>query len=186
MIRLFIGLIVFSLTIIGLYLVSALYHHAEQLSKKKKISKFWLSFIIALISIMSTVIGDIGFVLIIPLSAIIFLANNRNPIIGIIASFAAMTAGYGVNLIVTQMDFNLFETTKLSAQLLDKTYNVLINGNIIFGGVCSILLALLIAFITEKFTVKKAKKYRIDEMIDDEPLTKSEKKGLLKNLFYHH
>ena len=47
-------------------------------SKKKKISKFWLSFIIALISIMSTVIGDIGFVLIIPLSAIIFLSNNRN------------------------------------------------------------------------------------------------------------
>lgn len=153
-------------------------------SKNKKISKFWLSFIIVLISIMSTVIGDIGFVLIIPLSAIIFLANNRNPIIGIIASFASMTAGYGVNLIVTQMDFNLFETTKLSAQLLDKTYNVLINGNIIFGGVCSILLALLIAFITEKFTVKKAKKYRIDEMIDDEPLTKIEKKGLLYAIIF--
>ncbi len=147
-------------------------------SKKKKINKFWLSFIISLISIMSTVIGDIGFVLIVPISAIIFLSNNRNPIIGIIASFAAMTAGYGVNIVVTQMDFNLFETTKLSAQLLDKTYNILINGNIIFGGVCSILLAFLIAFVTEKFTVKKAKKYRIDEFIDEEPLTKDEKKGL--------
>lgn len=148
-------------------------------SKRKKINKFLLTFIIALISIVSTVVGDIGFVLVIPISAIIFLANNRNPIIGIIASFAAMTAGHGVNVIVTQMDFNLFETTKLSAQLLDKTYNVLINGNIIFGGVCSILLALLIAFITEKFTVKKAKKYRIDEFIDEEPLTKNAKKGLL-------
>lgn len=147
-------------------------------SKKKKVNKFLLSFIIALISIMSTVIGDIGFVLVIPISAIIFLANNRNPIIGIIASFAAMTAGYGVNVIVTQMDFNLFETTMLSAQLLDKTYNVPIDGNIVFGGVCSILLALLIAFITEKFTVKKAKKYRIDEFIDDEPLSKNAKKGL--------
>lgn len=37
--EIFIGLIVFSLTIIGLYLVSALYHHAEQLSKKKKIRR---------------------------------------------------------------------------------------------------------------------------------------------------
>ena len=145
--------------------------------KKKKISKFWLTFIISLVSIMSTVIGDIGFVIVIPLSAIIFLANNRNPIIGIIASFASLTAGYGINVIVTQMDYNLFEISTLSAQLLDKTYEVLISGNIIFGGITSILLALLIAFITEKITVKKAKKYRIDEFIEEEPLDKNAKKG---------
>ena len=147
-------------------------------NKKRKLNKFWLSFVIALISILSTVIGDIGFVIVIPLSAIIFLANNRNPIIGIIASFAAITAGYGVNIMVTQMDFNLFEITNLSAQLVDKTYQVNINGNLIFTSITSILLALLIAFITEKFTVKKAKKYRIDEILDDEPLTKNGKKGL--------
>lgn len=146
--------------------------------KKKRINKFWLSFAVALISIMSTVIGDVGFVVIIPLAAIIFLANNRNPIIGIIASFAAMTAGYGINVIVTQMDFNLFETTLLSARILDKTYNMELGGNIIFSGVCTILLSFLIAFITEKFTVKKAKKYRVDEMIEDMPLTKREKRAL--------
>ena len=147
--------------------------------KKKRINKFWLSFFVALISIMSTVIGDIGFVVVIPLAAIIFLANNRNPIIGIIASFAAMTAGYGINVIVTQMDFNLFETTLLSARILDKTYNMELGGNIIFSGVCTILLSFLIAFITEKFTVKKAKKYRVDEIIDELPITKREKRGLL-------
>jgi len=147
--------------------------------KKKRVNKFWLSFMVALIPIMSTVIGDIGFVVIIPLAAIIFLANNRNPIIGIIASFAAMTAGYGVNIIVTQMDFNLFETTLLSSRLLDRTYNMEMSGNIIFGGICTILLSFLIAFITEKFTVKKAQKYRVDEIVEDLPLTKREKKGLL-------
>lgn len=152
--------------------------------RKRKINKFWLTFIIALISIVSTIIGDIGFVFVIPLSAIIFLSNNRNPIIGIIASFAAMTAGYGINLFVSQMDFNLFETTLLSARLLDETYNVSIDGNIIFSAVCSILLSLLTAFVTEKFTVKKAKKYRIDEIIDDEPLSKNEKKGLLCALVF--
>ena len=88
-----------------------------------------------------------------------------------------MTAGYGINVIVTQMDFNLFETTLLSARILDKTYNMEIGGNIIFSGVCTILLSFLIAFITEKFTVKKAKKYRVDEMIEDLPLTKREKRG---------
>ena len=35
----FIGLLVFSFTAIGLYIVSALYHHADQMSKKKKIRR---------------------------------------------------------------------------------------------------------------------------------------------------
>ena len=35
----FIGLLVFSFTVIGLYIVSALYHHADQMSKKKKIRR---------------------------------------------------------------------------------------------------------------------------------------------------
>ena len=147
-------------------------------NKKKKVNKFLLTFIIALISIMSTVIGDIGFVIIVPLAAIIFLANNRNPIIGIISSFAAITAGYGVNVMITQMDYNLYELTNVSSKIIDKTYQVNITGNIIFASICSILLALLIAFITEKFTVKKAKKYKIDEFIDEEPLSKNGKKGL--------
>lgn len=146
--------------------------------KKTRINKFFLSFIIAFVSILSTIIGDIGFVIVVPLAAIIFLANNRNPIIGIINSFAAITAGYGINVVVSQMDYNLFLLTKLSANLVDKTYDVSINGNIIFTAVTSILMALLIAFITEKFTVKKAKKYRIDEMIDEDALSKNEKKGL--------
>lgn len=147
-------------------------------NKKRKVNKFWLSFIIALISIMSTVIGDIGFVIVVPLAAIIFLSNNRNPIIGIIASFAAITAGYGINIVITQMDYNLFSLTNISSKLIDKTYNVSINGNIYFTAICSILMALLIAFVTEKFTVKKAKKYKIDEFIDEEPLSKNDKKGL--------
>lgn len=147
-------------------------------SKNRKVNKFWLSFIIALISIMSTIIGDIGFVLVVPLAAIIFLANNRNPIIGIISSFAAITAGYGINVMITQMDYNLFELTNISSKLIDKTYQVNITGNIFFTIICSVLMALLIAFITEKFTVKKAKKYKIDEFIDEQPLSKNDKKGL--------
>ena len=130
--------------------------------KKRKMKKPVLTFIVAFISIISTIIGDIGFVFVIPVAAIIFLANNRNPIIGIIASFAAMTSGHGMSLITTQMDYNLIETTTLSARLIDKTYTVRMGGNLIFEIVCTILLSLLITFITEKFIVKKAKKYRID------------------------
>ena len=94
------------------------------------------------------------------------------------ASFAAMTAGYGLNIVATQMDYSLLETTTLSARLIDKTYKISINGNLIFEIVGTILLSILITFITEKFTVKKAKKYKIDDFIEEEPLTSDDKKGL--------
>lgn len=174
----FTPLVMFLFTMIGVGFAEKTGLFKAIFKTKKKVKKFWLSFIVALVSIVSTVIGDIGFVFIIPLSAIIFLINNRNPIIGIIASFSAMTAGYGINMIITQMDYNLYSITNLSAKLIDKSYNVGINGNIIFTAVCTILLSLLIAFITEKYTVRKAKKYKIGEMIEDDELSSDAKKGL--------
>ena len=176
----FTPLVMFLFTMIGIGFAekTGLFNAIFASSKRKKVRKYWLSFIIAFVSIISTVIGDIGFVLVIPLAAIIFLANNRNPIIGIITSFVGMTAGYGINLIVSQIDFNLYKITNLSAKIIDESYKVGINGNLVFGIVCTILLSLLIAFITEKYTVKKAKKYKIDDFIDEEPLTKEGKKGL--------
>lgn len=174
----FTPLVMFLFTMIGVGFAEKTGLFKAIFKTKKKVKKFWLSFIVALVSIVSTVIGDIGFVFIIPLSAIVFLINNRNPIIGIIASFSAMTAGYGINMIITQMDYNLYSITNLSAKLIDKSYNVGINGNIIFTAVCTILLSLLIAFITEKYTVRKAKKYKIDEMIEDDELSSDAKRGL--------
>lgn len=174
----FTPLVMFLFTMIGVGFAEKTGLFKAIFKTKKKVKKFWLSFIVALVSIVSTVVGDIGFVFIIPLSAIVFLINNRNPIIGIIASFSAMTAGYGINMIITQMDYNLYSITNLSAKLIDKSYNVGINGNIIFTAVCTILLSLLIAFITEKYTVRKAKKYKIDEMIEDDELSSDAKKGL--------
>lgn len=174
----FTPLVMFLFTMIGVGFAEKTGLFKAIFKTKKKVKKFWLSFIVALVSIVSTVVGDIGFVFIIPLSAIVFLINNRNPIIGIIASFSAMTAGYGINMIITQMDYNLYSITNLSAKLIDKSYNVGINGNIIFTAVCTILLSLLIAFITEKYTVRKAKKYKIDEMIEDDELSSDAKRGL--------
>ena len=179
----FTPLVMFLFTMIGVGFAEKTGLFKAIFKTKKKVKKFWLSFIVALVSIVSTVVGDIGFVFIIPLSAIVFLINNRNPIIGIIASFSAMTAGYGINMIITQMDYNLYSITNLSAKLIDKSYNVGINGNIIFTAVCTILLSLLIAFITEKYTVKKAKKYKIDEMIEDDELSSDAKKGLKYSIF---
>lgn len=148
----------------------------------KKIPRFWLTFIIVFVSMIFNVIGDIGFMVIIPLAAIIFLINGRNPLIGIISSFVAMTAGYGVNIISTQMDFLLSKSTQIGANVIDKSYLISNNGNLFFGILCTILLSFIISYVTEKVIVKKVGKYKKDDISEELYITKKEKKGLLAAL----
>lgn len=148
----------------------------------KKISRFWLTFIVVFVSMIFNVIGDIGFMVIIPLSAIMFLINGRNPLIGIISSFVAMTAGYGINVISTQMDFLLTQSTVIGANVIDKSYLVSNNGNLFFGIVCTILLSFIISYITEKVIVKRVGKYKKEDLTEELTINKKEKKGLLASL----
>ena len=59
-----------------------------------------LTFLIILVATISSLINDIGYVILIPLSALIFSANNRNPLLGIITSFCGVAFGYGATIFV--------------------------------------------------------------------------------------
>ena len=54
----------------------------------KKAKKTSVTFVIVLISILASLIGDLSFIILIPISALLFQYGKRNPNIGIIASFA--------------------------------------------------------------------------------------------------
>ena len=43
----------------------------------RHLNKFWMTYIVALLSIVSSFTGDASFVIIIPLAAILYLSNNR-------------------------------------------------------------------------------------------------------------
>ena len=144
----------------------------------KKINKFFLTFVIVLISIVSTIISDIAFVFVIPLAAILFLVNKRNPLVGIIASFVAMASGYGFNLFISQMDYTLFSITESAARTIDSGYSVSIFGNLIFSIVTTVLLTILITYITEIFTVRRVNKYKKEDLSEDIIITRKEKRGL--------
>ena len=148
-------------------------------SWQKRLSKFWLTFIIVLISILSNIIGEIAFTLIIPISAIIFLMNNRNPMVAIIASFVGITAGSGINFITSQVDFDTLNNILLGAKIIDPTYKMNMSGNLFFEIVGTIGLAFLITYITEKFTVKRLSKYKIDEVLVEEEVSKKKKRRAL-------
>lgn len=146
----------------------------------KKISKFWLTFLVVLISILSNIIGEVAFTLIIPVSAILFLVCKRNPMVAIFASFVGITAGSGINFITSQLDFDSLNSILIGAKLIDPTYTINLYGNLFFEVVGTIGLAFLITFITEKFTSRRLAKYKIDEvLIEEEIQPKKKKKALL-------
>ncbi|MDD3048778.1 MAG: AbgT family transporter [Bacilli bacterium] len=146
----------------------------------KKMSRFWLTFVVVIVSILSGFAGENWYVLLIPLSAIFFLSNNRNPVVGILASFVAATSGHGINVFLSSLDYNLTPYTEVAAKLIDKNYNIGLSSNLFFCIVSTISLAFLITFITEKIVLPKIQKYKRDElMIEEVTITRKEKRGFI-------
>ncbi|MBQ6817419.1 MAG: AbgT family transporter, partial [Bacilli bacterium] len=81
----------------------------------KKLQKKTLTFIFVLICVLSSVFGNLSYLIFIPLGALLFYYGKRNPAIGIIASFAALSCGSSINVIFTSSDSGLLAYTKLAA-----------------------------------------------------------------------
>lgn len=125
-----------------------------------KIDNKKITFIIIFLATISSLINDIGYVILIPLSAMIFLKNNRNPLAGIVAAFCGVAFGYGVTLFVGSMEVNLISTTELAARLIDKSYHVALSSNLIIIIITSIILSVIGTMITEKTIVPTLGKYK--------------------------
>ena len=125
-----------------------------------KIDNKKITFILILLATISSLINEVGYVILIPLSAIIFLKNKRNPIAGIIAAFAGVSFGYGVTLFVGSMEVNLISTTEAAARLIDSSYHVALSSNLIIIIVTSIILSIIGTLIIEKIIVPSLGKYK--------------------------
>lgn len=146
----------------------------------KNAKKINVTFVLVLISILLGIIGDLSFIIILPISAILFEVGKRNPIIGIIASFAGLTCGYGINIVFTSMDSSLLSLSTLAANIVDSNYIMKTTSFIFIMFVVTLALAYLITQITEKYIIYKVEKYEVptSDIEEEVFLGKKEKKGL--------
>lgn len=146
----------------------------------KNAKKNTITFALVLISLLIGIIGDISYVIMIPISAILFSYGKRNPALGIIATFAGLTCGHGINFILTSTDSSLLSLTQLAANMLDQNYMIETTSFIIIMLVAIIALSFFITQITEKYLVYKLDKYEIPttEVEEEFSIGKKEKKGL--------
>ena len=90
-----------------------------------------LTFIVVFLGVIFSMFFEVGYVILIPLAAILFLNLGRHPSAGICAAFAGITFGYGANIVANSLDSTLLNYTQTAVTILDKTYKVNINGNLI-------------------------------------------------------
>ncbi len=150
----------------------------------EKVPRKTLTFITVLIGILLSCVSEVGYVIFIPLAAILFMNLGRHPSAGICAAFAGISFGYGANFIVSRLDSLLLEYTSKATTILDTSYNVNLYGNVIFTLVSTLLLAYVGMFVTERFIIPKLGKYYFDE---EEPSqeyvpSKKERKGVIISL----
>jgi aminobenzoyl-glutamate transport protein len=147
----------------------------------KNSKKYSVTFTLVFISIIASIIGDLSYVILIPISALLFSYGKRNPAIGIIATFAGLTCGTGINILFTSTDSSLLTSTLIGAFTLDSTYSVSIWAFIFIMLLAALLISFIITYITEKIIVEKVEIYTFEDE-EEFKIGKNEKKGLIYSL----
>ena len=148
----------------------------------KRVKKYTLTFIIILISMCLTLLGDIGYVVMLPISALLFKYGKRNPWGGIIASFAAITCSYGINIFLSSSDSTLLSLTSIGAKMIDQSYVIKESFALFIMIIAFVILSFVLTQITEKAVIPKLPKYEFEE--DDFKITNSEAKGLIVAIIF--
>ncbi len=140
-----------------------------------------LTFVIVLAGVMSNIASDVGYVLLVPLGAIIFLSIGRHPIAGLAAAFAGVSGGFSANLLLGTIDPLLAGITQEAARIIDVEYTITPACNYYFMFVSTFIIASLGTWVTEKIVVPRLGVYegpKPDQFDDMKPVTAAEKKGL--------
>ena len=141
-----------------------------------------LTFVLVFAGIVSNMASDVGYVLLIPLAGVIFMAVGRHPIAGMAAAFAGVSGGFSANLAIGTIDPLLAGLSTEAAQILDPSYEVNPTANYYFMVASTFIIAFTGTFITEKVVEPRLGKYSgtpegAEENFDK--LSKNEIKGLL-------
>ena len=145
----------------------------------KYFKKNTITFALVFISIIFSITGDIGYVVMIPLAALLFTYGRRNPILGIVAVFAALTCGSGLNVLFTSVDSEMLTYTLANANVIDPNYALSPKIYLIIMAFAVIICSFVITFITERISVYKVEKYEYKDEKKELRIGKREYRGLI-------
>ena len=134
----------------------------------KKIKPRYVTMIVMFVGIISTIIGDYSYALLLPITGILYRYIDRQPSLGILTMFIAITIGYGTGIIYNYQAYQLGDITELAASSIATKYNYELLSNVFVLVVSTIILTIMGTIVLEKF----AKKFRRYEEFDNLNISK--------------
>ena len=158
-------------------MINALLKSAVKVTPAKLITP-----VVVFLGVMSNIASDAGYVILIPLGAMIFRAYGRHPMAGLAAAFAGVSGGFSANLLIGTLDPLLSGITQTAVSIIDPSYEVSIMGNYFFLCASTFLITIIGTIITDKIVEPRLGKYDDSQTEDEDDtlttITPLEKKGL--------
>jgi len=127
-----------------------------------KSSKKWVTPIVIFLGVMSNVASSVGYVVLIPLGAILFAGFGRHPIAGLAAAFAGVSGGgAGKPLLRTDAPAVAAFSTQ-AASVLNPDYVVLATANWYFMIASTFLIVIVGSFVTDRIVEPRLGKFSFE------------------------
>jgi aminobenzoyl-glutamate transport protein len=138
-----------------------------------------ITFIIVLLGIVSSIASDAGYLVLIPLGAAAFYSIGRHPLAGLAAAYAGVSAGFGINLLITPTDGIVTRITNEALHLVAPTKSINLTANLYFSIASSLFLAIVMTAFTDRYVVRRLGAFQgateTEETVHDEA---AESRGL--------
>ncbi|MCG8477390.1 MAG: AbgT family transporter [Cytophagales bacterium] len=138
-----------------------------------------MTFMIVFAGIISNTASEVGYVLLVPLAAVIFQGLGRHPIAGLAAAFAGVSGGYSANLLLGTIDPLLSGISQEASAIISEGYTVNPAANYYFMFASTFIIAVAGTWITEKIVIPRLGLYEGEAQAEEiQHLTVQEKRGL--------
>ncbi|MEY3387001.1 MAG: hypothetical protein RIR53_1812 [Bacteroidota bacterium] len=129
----------------------------------------------------SSIVADAGYVVLIPLGAVIFAAVGRHPLAGLSATFAGVAGGFSANLSITSLDPLLGGITQTAAQLIEPTYAISAAANWYFMIASTFLLTAAGTWVCDRIVEPRLGPWEsADATHEMGALTPTERRGIFR------
>lgn len=156
----------------GSGLISALLRHLVLAAPKRLITAT-----VVAAGILSHLASSVGYVVLIPLGAMVFAALKRHPMAGLAAAFCGVSGGFGANFLIGSVDPILAGLSESAANIIDTGMKINPAVNFYFMFASSFVIVAVGTWVTEKFVEPRLGTYE-GELAELEIVSPYEKKGL--------
>ncbi len=147
----------------------------------KRLNSKTTTFLIFLLGIISSIIGEYSYIMLIPLVSVMYKHLGKNQVLGVLTIFLGITLGYGTGVFYNFNTYQLGQLTQEAATIdVDKNYQFGLLSNIYIMLASTIILAFVGTLLIHKFLEPKFKK----RTLEDDDLVISKKALIISNITF--